>query len=62
MNNFSQKVSFIWSVADLLRGPYEIPLTRHFYEYTPPRPLEDIEADIKAVEKDIVRMLAEATA
>jgi type I restriction enzyme M protein len=22
MNNFSDKVSFIWSVADLLRGPY----------------------------------------
>jgi type I restriction-modification system DNA methylase subunit len=23
MNNFSDKVSFIWSVADLLRGPYK---------------------------------------
>lgn len=23
MNNFSEKVSFIWSVADLLRGPYK---------------------------------------
>ena len=22
MNNFNDKVSFIWSVADLLRGPY----------------------------------------
>jgi len=22
MNNFGEKVSFIWSVADLLRGPY----------------------------------------
>ncbi|MFV9632004.1 MAG: type I restriction-modification system subunit M N-terminal domain-containing protein, partial [Methanosarcinales archaeon] len=22
MNNFNEKVSFIWSVADLLRGPY----------------------------------------
>jgi len=41
---------------------YEIPLTRHFYQYTPPRPLEEIEADIKAIEKDIVRMLAEVTA
>ena len=41
---------------------YEIPLTRHFYEYTPPRPLEEIEDDIKAIEKDIVRMLAEVTA
>jgi hypothetical protein len=25
MNNFSDKVSFIWSVADLLRGPYKPP-------------------------------------
>jgi len=41
---------------------YEIPLTRHFYEYNPPRALEEIEADIKAIEKDIVRMLAEVTA
>jgi type I restriction-modification system DNA methylase subunit len=23
MNHFSEKVSFIWSVADLLRGPYK---------------------------------------
>ena len=23
MNNFNDKVSFIWSVADLLRGPYK---------------------------------------
>jgi len=22
MNNFGEKVAFIWSVADLLRGPY----------------------------------------
>ena len=23
MNNFNEKVSFIWSVADLIRGPYK---------------------------------------
>ena len=23
MNDFGEKVSFIWSVADLLRGPYK---------------------------------------
>ncbi len=27
---------------------YEIPLNRHFYRYEPPRPLEEIEADIKS--------------
>ena len=25
---------------------YEIPLTRHFYRYVPPRPLEEIDAEI----------------
>jgi type I restriction enzyme M protein len=40
---------------------YEINFNRYFYKYTPPRPLEEIEADIRAVEKDIVRMLAEVT-
>jgi len=38
---------------------YEIPFTRHFYKYVPPRPLEEIEADIKEIEKDIVRMINE---
>ena len=27
---------------------YEIPLTRHFYTYTPPRPLHQIDAEIKS--------------
>ena len=40
---------------------YEINFNRYFYRYTPPRPLEEIEADIRGVEKDIVRMLAEVT-
>ena len=40
---------------------YEINFNRYFYVYTPPRPLEEIEADIREVEKDIVRMLAEIT-
>ena len=40
---------------------YEINFNRHFYRYTPPRPLEDIERDIQAIEADIVRMLGEVT-
>lgn len=27
----------------------EIPFTRHFYEYVPPRPLEEIDRDLKEV-------------
>lgn len=41
---------------------YEIPLNRHFYRYDPPRPLEDIEADIRALEREIVALLGEVTA
>jgi type I restriction enzyme M protein len=41
---------------------YEIPLNRHFYRYEPPRPLEVIEQDIKALEEEIVRLLKEVTA
>ena len=32
---------------------YEIPLTRHFYKYVPPRPLAEIDAEIKALEAEI---------
>lgn len=40
---------------------YEINFNRYFYRYKPPRPLEEIEADIRDIERDIVRMLAEVT-
>jgi len=40
---------------------YEIPLTRHFYTYEPPRPLEEIDAEIKALETQIQALLAEVT-
>ena len=38
---------------------YEINFNRYFYEYRPPRPLEEIEADIQEVEEEIVTMLRE---
>jgi len=38
---------------------YEINFNRYFYKYQPPRPLEEIEADIKAIEKEIIEMLKE---
>ena len=40
---------------------YEINFNRYFYKYTPPRPLEEIEADLKKIEMDIADMLAEVT-
>ena len=41
---------------------YEIPLNRHFYRYEPPRDLAVIAAEIKDLEADIIRLLAEVTA
>jgi len=38
---------------------YEIPLTRHFYTYTPPRPLAEINAEIKQLEAEIQDLLVE---
>jgi type I restriction enzyme M protein len=40
---------------------YEVNFNRYFYHYTPPRPLEEIDANIRNIENDIVRMLAEVT-
>ena len=38
---------------------YEIPFNRHFYVYQPPRPLEEIDADLDAVTADILKLLQE---
>jgi len=40
---------------------YEINFNRYFYKYTPPRPLEEIETDLKQIEKEIADMLAGVT-
>jgi len=40
---------------------YEINFNRYFYTFTPPRPLEEIEADLKAVESEIFDLLRQVT-
>ncbi|MEP6934049.1 MAG: N-6 DNA methylase, partial [Nitrospirota bacterium] len=40
---------------------YEINFNRHFYKYTPPRPLERIDAELKQAEEEIMRLLREVT-
>lgn len=40
---------------------YEINFNRYFYQYTPPRPLGEIEADIKRVELEIMELLKAVT-
>lgn len=48
-----------WIDHGKTRIGYEIPFTRHFYEYIPPRPLEDIDADVKRLIAEIQVLFAE---
>ena len=41
---------------------YEIPFTRHFYRYVPPRPLAEIDTDLKRLSGEIQAMLREIAA
>ncbi len=41
---------------------YEIPFTRHFYQYVPPRPLEEIDADLNKLVREITELLNEVEA
>ncbi|TEU21932.1 MAG: SAM-dependent DNA methyltransferase [Anaerolineales bacterium] len=50
-----------WVDESKTKTGYEINSNRYFYKYTPPRPLEGIEADLKAIEKEIAELLAEVT-
>lgn len=51
-----------WIDHEKTKIGYEIPLNRHFYRYEPPRPLPEIECDIKRLEQEILTLLSEVTA
>ena len=48
-----------WVDEAKTRKGYEIPFTRHFYRYTPPRPLAEIDADLKQLSAEIMHLLRE---
>ena len=50
-----------WMDREKDKVGYEISFNRHFYEYTPPRPLTEIDADLKAVGEEIAHLLRETT-
>ncbi|MHB1510125.1 MAG: type I restriction-modification system subunit M [Acidimicrobiales bacterium] len=50
-----------WVDHEKTKIGYEVPLTRHFYKYVPPRPLAEIDAEIKALEAEIQALLREVT-
>jgi type I restriction enzyme M protein len=46
-----------WIDEEKTKVGYEIPFNRHFYVFKPPRPLEEIDAELKEVSARIVAML-----
>jgi len=44
------------------RVGYEINFNRHFYRYVPPRPLGEIDAELKSLEEAIAGLLKEVAA
>ncbi|MET7870748.1 type I restriction-modification system subunit M [Streptomyces cyaneofuscatus] len=50
-----------WIDHTKTRVGYEIPFTRHFYVYEPPRPLAEIDAELKSLEAEIQALLCEVT-
>lgn len=48
-----------WIDEEKTKVGYEIPFNRHFYVFTPPRPLAEIDADLKGVSANIMKMLGE---
>lgn len=51
-----------WIDHEKTKVGYEIPFNRHFYVFQPPRPLEEIDAELKAVVGRIQAMLGEVMA
>ncbi|OZM75640.1 class I SAM-dependent DNA methyltransferase [Pseudonocardia sp. MH-G8] len=50
-----------WIDHEKTKVGYEIPFTRHFYVYTPPRPLAEIDAELRELEEQIQKLLGEVT-
>ena len=57
----SSHVPDAWIDRDKTKVGYEIPFTRHFYVYTPPRPLAEIDAELRDLEAQIQKLLGEVT-
>lgn len=51
-----------WIDQEKTKVGYEIPFNRHFYVFEPPRPLAEIDADLKQVTGRILRMIGELSA
>jgi type I restriction enzyme M protein len=50
-----------WVDHDKTKTGYEIPFTRHFHVYTPPRPIEEIDAEIRELQARLQNLLSGAS-
>jgi type I restriction enzyme M protein len=50
-----------WIDHEKTKVGYEIPFNRHFYVFKPPRPLAEIDAELKGVTERIMGMIAGMT-
>ncbi len=46
-----------WIDPEKTKVGYEIPFNRHFYVFTPPRPLNQIDAELKTVTDNILKLI-----
>ena len=51
-----------WIDASKTKVGYEIPFNRYFYQYTPPRDLAAIDAELQQLGREIMELLAEVVA
>ena len=49
-----------WISPEMPKAGYEIPFTRHFYKYQPPRDLKDIDDDIRKLAREITKLLEDS--
>lgn len=49
-----------WISLEMPKTGYEIPFTRHFYKYQPPREIKDIDDDIRKVAREITKLLEDS--
>ena len=57
----SRYVPDAWDDPTKTKVGYEIPLSRHFYTYTPPRSIDEINDQIRTIEAEIQVLIGEVT-
>ena len=55
-------VPVAWIDESKTKVGYEIPFTGYFYKYVPPRPLDEIDADLNKLVHEITKLLNEVEA